>query len=111
MNITLSLPTVALVDLGVRRSLVPEGVSGSDAGTLDFASFLLLYGSLCGLTAAGRGEGQGQGQGTNKADMVSVMWVPTARGVWREVRHDNVHYLLACVSGLKDFTPFFHFTV
>lgn len=85
MDVALLLPTVALVDLGVRRSLVPQGISGSDAGTVDFASFLLLYGSLCGLTAAGRGEGQGQGQGMNRPERVSALWVPTARGVWREV--------------------------
>lgn len=89
MDVALLLPTVALVDLGVRRSLVPQGISGSDAGTVDFASFLLLYGSLCGLTAAGRGEGQGQGQGQgqgmNRPERVSALWVPTARGVWREV--------------------------
>jgi hypothetical protein len=88
INVTLSLSTVALVDLGVQRSLIPQGISGSDAGTLDFASFLLLYGSLCGLTAAGRGQGEGQGQGISRAERVSVLWVPTARGVWREVGHD-----------------------
>lgn len=86
-NVARLPPTVALVDLGVRRSLVPQGISGSDEGTMDFASFLLLYGSLCGLTAAGRGEGQGQeqGQGMNRPERVPALWVPTARGVWREV--------------------------
>ena len=83
MNITSPRRTAALVELGVRRSLIPLGTSGSDLETMNFSSFLLLYGSLCGLTAAG--QGQGQGQGMNRAERVFLFWVPTVRGVWREV--------------------------
>lgn len=87
MNITMKIFAVALVDLGVRRSLVPQGINGSDSETMDFSSFLLLYGSLSGLTAAGQGQEQGQeqGQGMNRAEKVPLLWVPTARGMWREV--------------------------
>ena len=73
------LSTAMLLDLGLRGAATTTPFPATKK-YIDFPEFLKLYGVQCGLAVS------------EKPNRPRLLWVPTASGMWCEVKCNTIEY-------------------